>query len=195
MNITAFASYIFLTAYTPGPNNIMAMTNSAKFGLKASFKFCLGMMTGFAIDMLLCAVFTTLLFSYIPAIEPFMKWVGAAYILFLAYTIFRDKPHKNGKESRLRPNSFLTGMLMQFVNVKVILYGITAMSTFVLPHYSSMSAVIVAVLVLNLVGFSANLCWMLFGSLFQRLFESHRKLLNAVMALTLVYCAVSSLLS
>lgn len=195
MNIAAFASYLFLTAYTPGPNNIMAMTNSAKFGLKSSLKFCLGVITGFAVAMVLCAVFTTLLFKYIPAIEPFMKWVGAAYILFLAYTIFMDKPHKGGEKAQLNPTGYLTGVLMQFVNVKVFLYGITALSTFVLPYNRSFSAVIFALVILDAVGFSAVCCWALFGSLFQRFFENHRRILNAVMALLLVYCAVASLLN
>lgn len=83
---------------------------------------------------------------------------------------------------------------MQFVNVKVILYGITALSTFVLPFHRSAGALALAVAVLVITGFVSNCIWALFGSVFQRLFTQHRKVVNAVMALALVYCAVVSVL-
>lgn len=200
MNLTAFFSYIFLAAFTPGPNNIMAMSNSARVGFRRGFVFCLGVLAGMLIDMTLCAVFTSMLFEYIPKIAPVMKWVGALYILFLAYTIFRDKPPSgeeggNGREKRyVDPGSFSTGVVMQFVNIKVILYGITALSTFVLPHSRSPLHVATAVLVLSLTGFAGTCNWALFGSLFQNIFNAHKKLANAIMALLLVYCAIVSLL-
>jgi threonine/homoserine/homoserine lactone efflux protein len=190
MNISAFLSYIILTAFTPGPNNIMAMTNSARVGLRRGMIFCTGILCGFLIDMSLCALLTSALFEQIPSVTPVMKWVGALYILFLALSIFRDKPAKPRAKRYLQPDGMVTGMIMQFVNIKVILYGITALSSFVLPYSRSFVAIICAVIILSLTGFAGSCCWTLFGSLFQRVFEKHRKLMNAVMALLLVYCAV-----
>lgn len=194
MNITAYLSYIFLTAFTPGPNNIMAMSTSAKYGLRRGFVFCMGVLCGFLIDMSLCAVFTSVLYQYIPAVMPIMKWVSAAYILFLAFTIVYDKPAKNKPSTPLKPDSMLTGMLMQFVNVKVLLYGITALSTFVLPYTQTTSGLFINVLILSVTGFVGTCFWALFGSLFQRFFEKYKKPMNIVMALLLVYCAVMSVL-
>lgn len=192
MNFVAFFSYIFLTAFTPGPNNIMAMSNSAKVGFRRGLRFCIGVFLGVLAITSLCAIFTSLLFQYIPAVTPVMKWVGALYILSIAAVIFLDRPAK-AKKQFLNPENMLTGMIMQFVNVKVILYGLTALSTFVLPHYRSPGSILLTVAVLSLTGFAGTCCWALFGSLFQRVFNSHRKLLNSAMALLLVYCAVISL--
>lgn len=194
MNFSAFFSYVFLTAFTPGPNNFMAMTNSAREGLRRGFIFCVGILFGFLIDMTLCALFTTMLFQYIPAVAPIMKWIGASYILFLAYVIFRDKPSAKKKKQYLNPSSMLTGMVMQFINIKVIFYGITALSVFVLPHSQSLFSIIATVIVLSLIGFAGTCCWAIFGSLFQKVFVTHKKLTNAVMALLLIYCAVISVL-
>lgn len=195
MNLAAFLSYIILTAFTPGPNTIMAMSNSARDGFRKAMVFCLGVSIGFFIDMVLCALFTALLFQYIPAVAPVLKWVGAAYILFLAYTILRDKPPAPQKNASLAPGGLFTGVVMQFVNVKVILYGITALSTFVLPHTQTLTGIAAAVLVLTLTGFAGTCCWALFGALFQRVFAKQRRILNLIMALLLVYCAIASLLS
>ena len=71
-----------------------------------------------------------------PSVKPFMLCVGAAYILWLAWTVWRDTPHGEG-ERQVNTNTFLSGMTLQFVNVKVILYGITSLSSFILPHYDS----------------------------------------------------------
>lgn len=190
MNFVAFFSYVFLTAFTPGPNNIMAMTNAGKHGFKKSFPFNIGVLFGFLIVMSCCAVFSSQLYEVIPAVKPAMLYVGAAYILWLAWTIWRDKPHE-GKKQSLQTNTIVSGMVLQFINVKVILYGITALSSFVLPYYQSFAAIVSFVLILSIIGFVGTCCWALFGATFEALFKKYGKVLNAVMALLLVYCAAT----
>ena len=192
MNFTAFFAYVFLTAFTPGPNNIMSMTNAGKYGLKRSFPFNIGILFGFLIVMSSCAAFSALLYDLIPSIKPFMLCIGAAYILWLAWTIVRDKPHDE-KKGLQQTNSFISGMVLQFVNIKVVLYGITALSSFVLPYYHDFLNVALYVMVLSVIGFAGTCCWALFGAVFERFFQKHGKLLNIVMALLLVYCAFSML--
>lgn len=190
MNIPAFLFYTFLTAYTPGPNNIMSMSNAGKYGFKKGFRFNIGVFYGFLVVMALCGLFTTLLYNFIPRVEPIMVYIGAAYILWLAWSIWRDAPH--GSQSPALPaNSIRSGMLLQFVNVKVILYGITAFTTFILPCFHGYAELAGFALLLSLIGFSGTCCWALFGAVFERLFRDHKKALNLVMALLLVYCAVS----
>jgi threonine/homoserine/homoserine lactone efflux protein len=38
-NPLAFLAYILVTAYTPGPNNILSMSNGSMYGFKKSFPF------------------------------------------------------------------------------------------------------------------------------------------------------------
>ena len=193
MNFAAFFSYIFLTAFTPGPNNIMSMSNAGKYGFRKSFPFNLGIFSGFLIVMSCCAAFSALLYDFIPTIEPVMLCIGSAYILWLAWTVWRDKPHGK-KKGPSHTNTFIAGMVLQFINVKVILYGITAMSSFVLPYYRSATGIALFVVVLAFVGFVGTCCWAMFGAAFDRFFKKYSKIVNAVMALALVYCAVTMLL-
>ena len=138
MNWAAFCSYVLLTAITPGPNTIMSMSNAAKYGFKKAFPFNVGVLLGFLVVMGLCAAFSSLLYEFIPAVKPYMLVLGAAYILYLAWGIWRDKPHAEKKSRFSRTNTVAAGAALQFVNVKVILYGITSLSSFVLPHYDSL---------------------------------------------------------
>lgn len=192
MNYAAYLSYVFLTAFTPGPNNIMAMSNAGKYGFKKGFRFNIGVFFGFLVVMTACAAFSSLLYGLIPQIEPVMLCVGAAYILWLAWTVWRDRPHDD-KKRVLQANSVASGMLLQFINVKVILYGITGMSTFILPYHKGFAALVPFVLFMSFVGLAGTCCWALFGAVFEIFLGKHKKVLNAIMALLLVYCAASQL--
>lgn len=192
MNFAAFFSYVILTAITPGPNNIMSMSNASRYGFRRSLPFNFGVFAGFLVVMSLSALFSSLLYDVIPSVKPLMLYVGAAYILWLAWTVWRDAPHEKG--GRAVTNTFLSGMALQFVNVKVILYCITTMSSFILPHYHGLPVITAFIIFLAFVGFACTLCWALFGALFELLFKKYSRPVNAVMALLLVYCAVSMLI-
>jgi threonine/homoserine/homoserine lactone efflux protein len=194
MNYASFFSYVFITAFTPGPNNIMSLGNSTRLGFKKSVPFCFGVFAGGAFIISLCAAFTSFLFELAPRAQVYMKWISAGYLLLLAAMILRDKPHKEGKKPRFRPESFLTGIIMQFVNVKLIMYAVSTLSIFIMPHYHGFLSIAPWVLVLACAGLLSTLCWVAFGSIFQRFFAKRGKLINAIMAALLAYYAISSLL-
>lgn len=190
INYTGFISYVILAAFSPGPNNIMAMTNAAKYGLKRGLIFCFGMLCGFIVTVSCCTLFSVMLFDFIPVAEPVMKYVGAAYILWLAYSICADKPQSE-KKPAFRTDGTLAGMMLQLVNVKVMIFSLTAVSMFVLPHSKEPRVLALTALLLVCMCSTSNICWAMFGSLFQRVINAHRKVANAVMALLLVYCAAT----
>ena len=194
MPVAAFLSYIVIMAFTPGPNNLLALANSGRYGFRKGFRFCFGVLLGVMGVMTACAVFSSLILSSMPSIEPGMRVIGAAYIVFLAWTILRDRPAKP-RRTFAEPNSITAGVLLQFVNVQSILCGVTAISTFVLPHYQAAHFLAVSVAVLVLLSFAGVLCWSLFGSVFLRLFTIHRHTLNITMSLLLIYCAARLLIA
>ena len=194
MNISALLFYAVLNGITPGANNIMAMTNASKVGFVKGLRFCTGAAIGFFICITLCVSLDTLLFQYVSQIEPIMKWLGAAYILFLAYLIIRNSSLREKSKLQFESNSITTGIIMQFINVKVILYGLTAFSTFILPYNNSLLSIAKWVIILTLISTSCNCCWALCGSLFQHIFEKYSEITNIIMASLLVYCAIISVI-
>jgi len=184
----SFLLYIVINAYTPGPNNILSMSNAARCGLRKAFPFNLGIFSGLLIMMLLCALFSAALYTLTPQIALPMKFAGAAYMLYLAYKIYRNAVQVTDEGQHA---SFVSGMLLQFVNAKIIIYGVTAMSVYVAPYFSNPPTLAAFALGLALVCFSANMSWAVFGALFFKLFTQRQKLINSIMALLLVYCAVS----
>lgn len=191
-NLSAFLSYVFISTFTPGPNNIMSMSNATKYGFKKSLPFNIGVFVGFFVIMLLCSFFSITLFNLMPSIKPFITYAGAAYILWLAWKIFKSKPHSpHANDEEKHVVSMWVAVILQFVNVKVILYGFTILSTFIVPYYQSWYSLVLFSFLLSFIGFISTCCWSLFGTVFQKIFIKNEKIVNIVMALLLIYCAVS----
>jgi threonine/homoserine/homoserine lactone efflux protein len=168
------------------------MNNGAKYGVKKSLPFCIGVATGFSLVLICCILCNLFLYRYIPKIVGVMTAFGAAYILYLAWIIWRDKPKEaKNKRRSLDTLAVPTAVLLQFVNPKGLLFGMTLITNFVFPYDQSVRAFVV-VLVFNWVVVVLSCgCWVLFGSVFRSFFEKNRRILNGVMALLLVYCAAS----
>lgn len=184
-----FLTYAVITAVTPGPNNIMSMSNAGRFGFKKALPFNLGIWAGFTLVMLICTLFCSLLSSIIPKIKLPMLIIGAAYMLFLAWKTWKSTNQIEENHSR---SGFLSGLALQFVNPKIYIYCIVSMEAYILPYYNGIPVALIGfATLLAFIGFVFTLCWSAFGSVFKLLFSKYAKTTNIIMALLLVYCAVS----
>ena len=189
LHLYDFVIYCFITAYTPGANNLLSMSNAIRLGFRRSVRFNLGILAGFTAVMTICTVFSTALYSSLPKIRFVMQFLGAAYMLFLAWKLWKssnDMTSDGGSEA-----SFLSGMILQFANPKIYIYAITTMSLYILPAYQSTGALAAFTIMLSLIGASGSFVWALFGSAFCNFFSKHFRAVNLVMVLLLIYCAVS----
>jgi threonine/homoserine/homoserine lactone efflux protein len=183
-----FLSYVIVMAITPGPNNIMSMNNAARAGFKKAIPFNLGIFAGFTVVMLICLISSSLLKKAIPAVELPMKILCVIYMVYLIIKTFLPSRGHGEKEER---GSFFSGALLQLINAKIWIYGITSMSAYILPNFSALPLLLAFAVFLAFTGFVCTLCWALFGSLFNKLFTRHALAVNIIMAVLLFYCAVS----
>ena len=185
----SFLTYSLVTAITPGPNNLMALSNGTRLGFWRALPFNLGVTCGCAVALLLCAAACSLLSAYIPKFQLPMLVVGALYMLWLAWKTLRST---GDLETGHTHGGFVAGTLLQFVNPKFYLYGIVSMEAYILPYYHGRPVAVLGFSVLLAV--IAGVCtalWSAFGSAFRRLFSAHARVVNAVMAALLALCAAS----
>ena len=188
-NWFSFLTYAIVTAVTPGPNNILSMSNGSRKGFRGALPFNMGIWAGFSAVMLLCTAFCSLLSASIPKMRLPMLIVGSLYMLYLAWETFRSS---GVIEEKAEKDGFFAGLLLQFVNPKIYIYCIASMEAYILPFYQGQAFPLVGfALLLAFIGFAFTLLWSAFGSVFKWLFSGHAKAVNTVMALLLVYCAVS----
>ncbi len=189
-NYAAFLWFAFVAAVTPGPNNVMALAIGGKFGIRQGVKFAVGVGLGVMAAGGLCVIFSAGLIHFIPKIEQAMRYIGFGYILWLAFKLVTAQPEQEGTAA-VKQGGVMDGALLQFVNPKMYLYVISTYSLFIFPHYTQISIWIVSLAILAVLGTVTTSGWAVFGSVFQRFYKSHFKAVNIVMALMLVYCAVS----
>lgn len=177
--------------YSPGPNTISSMINGIREGFKGALKFIAGIFPGFLIAMNICAIFSKTLLVKYPFMMNVMKAVGGIYILYLSYKIFTLKKLSEDSSG----SGFLSGFILQFLNPKIYFMGITVMSQFILPYYDSYKNVFLFTIFMTCVSSIGCILYALFGSLIRKYYEKNRVLINTLMALALLYCAISIFLS
>jgi Putative threonine efflux protein len=192
MNVSAFIIYALVTIFTPGPNNIVSMAEGMRNPYPKMLRFLLGLVSGFFIIMSVSGALNLVLASLIPASEHWIKILGAIYMLYLAVHILLSGPIKEAGEEKKAP-SFWYGFSMQFLNVKVILFGFTVFSLFITPVYKTPVALLLFAVILSCTAFTATSCWALSGNLFQNLARKYYRIFNFLMAGLLVYTAIAGL--
>ena len=132
-----------------------------------------GMTAGLFAVMMLNAVGNLFIGAYIPKVLPYLRLIGAAYLFWLAWKIaFPKTPASSkGNVEQEKVPGIRDGFTLQFINPKVILFGFTAMSSFIAPWSDSKLMFLLCGLFLTLNCAVAFTIWSLFGDLQGRLFS------------------------
>ena len=184
---------MLVTTFTPGPNNVMAMTNAARVGYRRTLRFLAGIAVGFLVVMLLCGFLNMALVRLLPQMKFWLNLLGAVYMVYLAIHIMLSKP-ASSEDGKISLNTFMAGFTMQFLNVKVILYGITVYSTFIVQVYENPVTIILFAPLLTTLCFFSISCWAIGGTLFRGLINRYWRIFNLLMGVLLIYTAVVSLI-
>jgi len=115
---------------TPGPNNAMVAAWAANFGLRRTLPHVLGTSLGFPLMLVLVGFGAAQLLAASPGLQAALRWVGAAWMVWLAWQIARAEPAPPGAESRGRPMTLAEAALFQWVNPKAWLIAGGAIAGF-----------------------------------------------------------------
>lgn len=185
-----FFIYSVINAFTPGPGNILALNTVTNYGYKKGRPLYWGIFVGYYVVQVICAVFVFGVSTFLPDLLGIMKYIGAAYILWLAVHIALSKPTTGTVE---KSASFLKGFLLQFVNVKIYLFGITALTGYVTEYSASLWVLLLFEIIIATIGTIATLTWIGMGVLIQRAYQKYYRVINIILALTLSECVYSML--
>jgi cysteine/O-acetylserine efflux protein len=182
-------SYVLISTFTPGPSNLSSSSLGVLYGLRRTLRYQAGLAVGVLLMMLAGALVSASLLRGLSALEPLLRYVGAAYILYLAYGILRAS--YNFAEQAQRPLGFGHGLVLNLSNPKLVVYAFTLFSTFLAPIARRPGQVLLAALLLAAVSACATMAWALFGAGIKQRLKDPRvtRRVNAALALLLVYAA------
>lgn len=127
-----------ILAITPGPDMTLFVSRALNQGRAAGFASMAGALTGTLVHTTLVVVGVSALIVASPAAFLALKIFGAGYLVFLAYQAVRYgsafKPSKSSAARLSMAKSFSTGLGVNLLNPKIILFFMTFLPQFVSPH-------------------------------------------------------------
>ncbi len=189
-------SYALACIFTPGPNNITSSSLGMRVGYRRTLRFIGGVVTGFFCVMVTSGLLTELLVSAYDRIAFVLKIAGVAYLLWIAWTVVRPQNHTHASPTATGTR-YRDGLLLQFVNPKGILFGLTMYATLLAPLTTSWLAVIVSAALLAALSFCSTSLWALLGASIQRFITDPkvRFVYSLVLVGLLLYAAWSIVVS
>ncbi|MDX2224030.1 MAG: LysE family translocator [Rhodospirillaceae bacterium] len=182
----AFAVFALVSSVTPGPNNLMLLASGANFGFRRTLPHLAGVVIGFAVMAAAVGLGLGELFARVPALYDIMRWVGATYLLYLAWKIATAAPPDAGSANRARPMGFWAAVAFQWVNPKAWMMAVGAISTY--APAGDPAWIVGLVLLFGLINAPCVAGWAAFGARVGRYLQRPRLRLafNGTMAVLLV---------
>ena len=163
MEYLSLILFAIATCITPGPNNAMILASGLNFGVRASMPHLVGINIGFPALIIAVGVGIGALFVAFPILHDILKFVGAAYLLYLAYRIATAHGGA-GDVARGKPLSFMEAALFQFVNPKAWMMAIGAVSVYSVASDTYLLQIVVIALIFLTFGMMCTSVWLGFGS-------------------------------
>ena len=185
--LMGFALFALVTSITPGPNNTMLLASGVNFGFNRTIPHMLGITCGFFVLVVAVGFGLGTVFQTYPMLYTVLRYVGAAYLLYLAWKIAHSGPVSESEKGESKPISYLGAAAFQWVNPKAWIMAIGAISTYT-PMQGYFTNVLVIAAVFALINLPSVSVWAGCGTLLRNVLKDRRwlRLFNWGMAALLV---------
>ena len=186
----ALVSFYFVMFVTPGPNNAMLTASGIKFGFKRTLPHLIGIPCGHIVQITLVCLGLGKVFEIYPYIQEVLKYVCAAYLLYLGYKIIGS--FSEHKKDSSRPLKLYEAALFQFVNPKAWTVAIMVASGFFPKEEVLIIAILFSSLTAAIVCFPSICLWALFGSSIRLMIKNTKikKVVEFLLAFLLLLTAI-----
>lgn len=185
--LLGFALFALVTSITPGPNNTMLLASGVNFGFNRTIPHMLGISCGFFLLVVAVGFGLGAVFQAYPILYTVLRYVGAAYLLYLAWKIAHSGPVGDGADGQAKPISYLGAAAFQWVNPKAWIMAIGAISTYT-PMQGYFYNVVVIAAVFAIINLPSVGLWAACGRLLRNVLKDPRwlRVFNWGMAALLV---------
>jgi len=160
--VPAIALFGFAAIITPGPNNVMLTASGSAFGFLRTIPHVAGIVIGFPVMVLAVGLGLGEVFTRYPAVHTAMKYIGAAYLLYLAWRI-AQAGRPDGGSAKARPLTFFEAAAFQWVNPKAWMVAISAITAFTTVEGNYYAEVLIISAVFVAISIPSACAWCLFG--------------------------------
>jgi threonine/homoserine/homoserine lactone efflux protein len=127
-----------LLALTPGPDNLFVLAQAVQRGKMAGIAVTVGLCTGLLVHTSAVALGVAAIFQASALAFSLLKYIGAAYLLYLAYRSFVAGAESSGEQQTQKLNFgrlYGRGIIMNVTNPKVSLFFLAFLPQFTDPVF------------------------------------------------------------
>ena len=193
--IATISVYYFVMYATPGPNNSILTASGIKFGFIRSVPNIIGISSGHGIQLALVCFGLGSLFLQFPILLEILKYIGACYLLYLAWKMFGSLNILITDE-KSSPLKYYEAILFQFVNPKAWVICITAVSLFYPEKENLIIGTLFLVIMSTIINLPSISMWAFGGSVIRHYLsnEKLKKIIEWLLAILLFGTAISIVL-
>ena len=150
LSIETFSAFFLasaLLAIAPGPDNVFVLTQSALHGKLSGLVVVFGLCTGLLFHTTAVAFGVAVIFQASTLAFTLLKVIGAGYLIYLAWQIFRASPEQINMQSDQQKSLgtlYRRGIIMNLTNPKVSIFFLAFLPQFADPVRGPISLQMIA---------------------------------------------------
>ena len=185
--ISSFIVFCFVSAITPGPNNLMLLASGANFGIRKTLPHMFGIVLGFSFMIIVIGFGLAQVFDIFPALYTILKCIAVIYLLYLSYKIAATNSKIISEKSISTPITFLQAVIFQWVNPKAWTMALAAVAVYT-PQPITNSHVLFVSSVFGIIILMSINVWLVLGAQIRHFLTTAARLrtFNFAMAFLLI---------
>ncbi len=126
-----------LISLSPGAGAATAMSAGLTYGVRGSVWTTLGLMTGYAIQIMVVSIGLGSLIATSPELFQLIKWVGVAYLIWLGIQFWRQRQSADIESQIAAPGvtRYWQATLVNITNPKGVVFLVALIPQFIDPTY------------------------------------------------------------
>ncbi|MGB1632274.1 MAG: LysE family translocator [Candidatus Poseidoniaceae archaeon] len=148
--------------FTPGPNNITAISHSAVHGARSNVSLLVGMVVGFILVHLIIGL-TVEQIDKDSSLFSFLEWFGLLFFVLLGVIILRLPIERLSVDENIQRIDYRHGILLQFVNGKEWVFVSVIMIEFLEGFGGGMSGILLITSITTTGGLLSMILWTMIG--------------------------------
>lgn len=125
----SMSAFALAASISPGPVNLVCLSSGLRYGWSRTLIFVTGATLGFVLLFMGLGLGLKSLFLQWEQLESWLRWGGIAFLLYMSYQLLRADGNVEAHAAS-KPPGFMLGALMQWLNPKAWLAGISGIAAY-----------------------------------------------------------------
>ena len=171
MSLMPFLLFAFVASITPGPTNILILTNSQHVGVIKTVPAILGGCVAASLIVLISGAGAGEILRQYPLVRQVMSWAGVLWLSWMSWQLF-NAPAANLSTGTHRRFTARAAALLQVINPKTWMMALAVVSLFAPAGANALHDVALMALWFLMISMACLMCWAWLGKAVNRVFRT-----------------------